>query len=157
DDAGERADQPPKARDGRARHDAAKAAAGHHQLAAAFELDGLWRPRRIAEPRAAAGRTLRTRPDIVLHDGGAQEIETDDVIVQIGAKVGGDRLGDLHRGKLDTGVADRLPRQGGNRHRPGLAAVEHPLDLAVAHHARRETGPAGALAGPEYGAHQGKD
>ena len=41
----------------------------------------------------------------------AQQILTDDVIVQVGAKTAGDRLGDFERGKLYRALAKGTPSE----------------------------------------------
>ena len=85
-----------------------------------------------------------------------KQIETDDVIVQIGAKAGGNRLGDFEGRKLDGALSDRVAhqRRGGDRAR--RSAVKKPLHLPIPYHAIEQAGPAGALAGAEHGPHQRK-
>ena len=86
-------------------------AAGHDQFGAGADLDRRRRPARIAQLLVAAGRALRARRNVMLHDGRAQQIVADDVIVQFGAKAGGDRLGDFERRKLDRALSERLAGQ----------------------------------------------
>jgi hypothetical protein len=45
----------------------------------------------------------------MLHDSRAHKVEADDVIAQIGAKCGGDRLGDLDGCKLDAALSEQVP------------------------------------------------
>jgi hypothetical protein len=108
DHAGERAHMLSIARHRRPRRHGAVAAAGHHQLGARAERDRLGRPARVAQFLAAAGRALRALGDVMLDDGRAQQIVTDDVIVQLGAKAGRDRLGDFEGGKLDGAMPERV-------------------------------------------------
>ena len=79
------------------------------------------------------------------------------MIAQVRRKTRGDRLRDFDGGKLDSVLSERLPGERRSRHDAGLAAVEHPPDLAVAPHAIGKTGPAGALARAEHRPHQGKN
>ena len=65
-------------------------------------------PARVPQLLAAAGRTLRAGRHVMLDDTGAQQIVTDDVIVQLGAKAGSDRLGDFEGGKLDCALSERV-------------------------------------------------
>ena len=86
--------------------------AGHDQLGAGGKLDRHRRAARVAQLLPAAGRTLRAGCHVMLDDGRAQQIETDDVIAQIRAKVGGDRFGDLDSRKLDAALSERLAASG---------------------------------------------
>ena len=99
--AAQRADVLFVALDRRPRRHGAVAAAGHDQFGAALEFNRHRRPARIAQFLLTAGRALRPACDVVPGDARAQEIETDDVTVQLGAEIGSDCFGDLH------GVAKR--------------------------------------------------
>ena len=154
DHAGQRADIFAEAGDGGARRQGAVAAAGHDQLAAGGKLDRLRRAARIAQFLAAAGRTLRAGGDVMFRDGRARQVEADDVIVQFGAEIGGDRLRDLDGCKLDGALSDRLPRQRRNRDTARLAAFEQRLDLPVPFHAVGKTHPTRTVARGEYRSHQ---
>ena len=79
------------------------------------------------------------------------------MIAQLGTKVGGDRLRNLDRCKLDAVLAERVTRE--RRIGDGAYAcpVEKRLDFPVALHAVRKTDPARALARAEYRSHQRKD
>ena len=93
----------------------------------------------------------------MLRDTRAEQIEADDVIAQFRGKAGGDGFRDFDGRKLDAVLSERVVGQRRNRNAAGLAAVEHPLDLAVAAHAIGKTGPAGALARAEHRSHQGEN
>src|ERR1700730_17390879 len=82
-------------------------AARHDQLGAGGELDGRRLTARVAQLLAAAARTLRAGGYVMPHDGRTEQIEADDVIAQIGAKLGGDRFGDLDGRKLDRTLSER--------------------------------------------------
>ena len=71
--------------------------AGHEQLVARSEFDRLRRAARVPQFLAAAGRTLRAKGDVMLRDGGAQQVQADNVITQFSAKVGGNRFCDFER------------------------------------------------------------
>ena len=157
DHAGERAHVLAEARDRGPRRNGPVPAARHDQLAAGAELDRHRRAARVAQLLAAAARTLRAGRHVVLHDGRAQQVEADDVIAQVRAKVGGDRLRDLDGRKLDAALSERVPGQRRNGDAARLLAVEERLDLPVAFHAIGETSPAGALARAEHRPHQGKN
>ena len=132
-------------------------AARHDQLAAGAKLDRHRRTARVAQLLAAAGRTLRAGRHVMLHDGRAQQVEADDVIAQVRAKVGGDRFRDLDGRKLDGALSDRVPGERRNRDAARLSAVEQRLDLSVPFHPIGKTGPTGALAWAEHRPHQGKN
>src|ERR1700684_4252810 len=127
----------------------------HPQLRAHAKLDRRRRPARIPQFFAAAGRTLRASRDIMLRNGRAQQIVADDVIVQFGAKAGGNRLGDFEGRKLDSAFSERVADQRRDGYRARLSAVEKSLDLPVPDHPVEQARPAGALAWPEHGSHQG--
>ena len=131
--------------------------AGHHQLGARTELDRYRRSLRITQLLAAAGRTLWARRHVMPHDGRARQIEADHVILQVGAKVGGDRFRDLDSGELETTLSDRAAGECRNGNAARRRAVDEPLHLPVAYHAIGKTGPARALSRAEHRAHQGED
>src|SRR6476619_866285 len=83
-------------------------AARHDQLGAGTELDRCRRPARVPQLFATTGRTLRAGGDVVLHDTRAQHIVADDVIVQLGAKASGDRLGNFEGSKLNRALSERV-------------------------------------------------
>ena len=157
DHAGERAHVLAETRDRGPRRNGPVTAAGHDQLAAGAKLDRHGRAARIAQLLAAAGRTLRAGGHVMPHDGRAQQVEADEVIAQVGAKVGGDRFRDLDRCKLDAALSEHVAGERRSGDAAGLSAVEERLDLAVAFHPLGKTGPAGALARAEHRPHQGKN
>lgn len=154
--AGQRTDVFAKSRHRGARRHGAVPTAGHDELSAFGDLDRHRRSSWIPELLAAAGQTLRTLRDVVLGDDSPGQVEACDVIAEIGAKSGGDRLGDFNRGKVDRGLSDGAADE--RRHGDGLrgSAVEESLDLAIADHAIVQASPAGALARLEHGPHQRK-
>ena len=109
--ARQRAHMLAEARDRAARGDGAISPAGHEQFVAGTEFNRLGHAARVQQFLAPAGRTLRTRRHVVLGDGGAQQVEADNVIAQFGAKTGGDCFCDLERGKLDCGLSDAVARE----------------------------------------------
>ena len=79
------------------------------------------------------------------------------MIREIGAKLGSNRFCDLDGRKRDAALSNRLA---GERRRRNLArafAVEHPLDFAIAHHARGEADPTGTFARAQHWPDQRKD
>ena len=92
----------------------------------------------------------------MLHDGRAHEVEADDVIAQLRAKIGGDRFRDLDGRKLDGALSERVSGQRRNGDAAGLSAVEERLDLPVPFHPLGKTRPAGALARLNTGPTRGK-
>ena len=119
DHAGQRRDMLAVARDGGARRHRAVAAAGHDQPCAGADLDRLRLALRVPQLLVAAGRALRPVRHEVLGDGRTHQVEACDVIAQIGAEAGGDRLRDLDRSELDRGLPERALRE--RRHRNGLS------------------------------------
>jgi hypothetical protein len=79
------------------------------------------------------------------------------VILQVRAKVRGDRLRDLNRRKLDGTLTERVARERRSRDAARLFAIEERLDLPVPFHPVGETGPAGALTRGEHRPDQRKD
>ncbi len=154
--AGQRADVFAEPRHGRSRRHGAVSAAGHDELSALGKLDRHRCPSRIPELLAAAGRTLRALRDVVLGDGSPGQVEACDVIAEIGAESGGDRLRDFDGGEVDRGLADGVADQRRYCDRLRRAAIEKSLDLAIADHAIVQAGPAGALARLEHRSHQRK-
>src|SRR5262249_61759948 len=71
----------------------------------------------------------------------AQKIETEDVIAQIGVKVGGNSLGDLKRRELDSILSKGALGERRNHNTARLFALEHSLDFAVTLHAIGEAVP----------------
>ena len=145
DDAGERADMLAESCDGVARRDTAVAAARHHQLVAGGQRQRRRSTARVAQFLAAAAWTLRTLRDVMLHHARSQEIETDDVIAQIGAEIGGNCFCDLERGELNSGLSERLFGERRNGDAVRALAVDKRSDLAVAPHAVGKTCPARAF------------
>src|SRR5882757_1707482 len=90
-------------------------------------------------------------------DGRTQEVETDNVVAQVGTKSAGDRFADFDGRKLDAALPECVAGKG--RHSDGVrrSAVEETFDLPVADHAIEQTGPAGALARAEHGAYERKN
>src|SRR5580693_4912378 len=113
------------------RRNAAIPAARHDDFAARAKLDRRRRTAGIAPFLVAAARALRARRHMMLHNGRAQEVEADDVIAQLRAKIGGDRFRDLDGRKLDGALSESLLSQGRNGDAVGLSAVEERLDLPV--------------------------
>ena len=74
---------------------------------------------RVAQLLAAAGRTLRAGRHVMPHDGRAQQVEADDVIAQVRAKVGGDRFRDLDGRKLDGALSEQCRGRAAKRRRGG--------------------------------------
>src|SRR5207249_9029282 len=98
------------------------------KLAARGKLERRCRAAWVAQLLAAASRALRTRRHVMPHDGRPQQVEAQDVIREIGAKLGSNRFCDLDGRKRDAALSNRLA---GERRRRNLArafAVEHPLD-----------------------------
>src|SRR6202048_2674390 len=157
DHAGERAHVLSETRNRGGRGNTAVSAARHQELAPASELERRRRAVRVAQCLAAASRALRAARDIMLYHAGAQEIETDDVIVELGPKRGGDRFCNLHRCELDAAAPHRVACERRDRDRLRAGAIEQSLDLPVALHALGKTHPAGALARPQPRAHQRKN
>src|ERR1700722_8706370 len=79
------------------------------------------------------------------------------MIVQGGAEIAGDRLGDLDGRKLDAAAAERVLGEWRNRDATRLPAVEHRPDLAVPFHPLGKTGPARTFARAEHRSDQGKN
>src|ERR1700676_554871 len=79
------------------------------------------------------------------------------MIVQGGAEIAGDRLGDFDGRKLDAAIAERVLGERRNRDAPRLPAVEHRPDLAVPFHSLGEAGPARTFARTEHRPDQGKN
>src|SRR6185312_13811149 len=94
---------------------------------------------RVAQLPAAAGRALRTMRHVVLDGRRTQQIMTDDVIVEIGTKSAGNRLGDLKRCKRNRALSKRAAHQWRGGDHPRIRAVEESLDLAIADHAIEQT------------------
>src|SRR3569832_29583 len=111
DDAGQRADMLAKARHGRARRYRAEAAARQRQLEAGAKRDRRRLAAWISQLLASAGRTLGAMGDIVFDSRRAQQIVADDMVVQIGTKAAGDRLGDFKRGKWNSALRKRMAGQ----------------------------------------------
>src|SRR6202040_1894859 len=126
-------------------------------LAACAKRDRHWRTAGIAQLLASAARTLRAGRHVMLHDGRAQQVETNDVIAQFRAKIGGDRFRDLDGRKLDGTLSERVPGQRRNGEAAGLSAVEERLDLPVPFHPLGKTHPAGALTWSEHWPHKGEN
>ena len=124
DHAGERAHVLAEARNRGPRRNGPISAARHDQLAAGAKLDRHRRAARVAQLLAAAARTLRAGRHVMLHDGRAQQVEADDVIAQVGAKVGGDRFRDLDGRKLDGALSEHVAGERRSRDAAGLSAVE---------------------------------
>ena len=108
DHAGERTDMLAEPRHRGARRHSAIAAAGHDQFGTAAEFDRSRRSARVDEFPVAADRTLRAGRHIMLRYARAQQVVTDDVIVKLGAKARGNRLGDFERGELDRALSERV-------------------------------------------------
>src|SRR5262249_37622345 len=115
------------------------------------------RAARVAQLPAATGGTLRPTGDVVAYDGRAQQIEADDVVAQIGAKIGGDCFRDFQGCERNRALSERVVSQGRSSDAAKPPPVEKPLDLAVAYHAIGETPPTGALGRGEYRPYQGKN
>src|ERR1700683_2038671 len=96
-------------------------AARHDDFAARAKLDRRRRTAGIAQFLAAAARTLRAGRHMMLHNGRAQEVEADDVIAQLRAKIGGDRFCDLDGRKLDGSLSERLSSQRRNGEAAGVS------------------------------------
>ncbi len=79
------------------------------------------------------------------------------MIVQLGAKIGGDGLCDFNRRELNAALADAMMGERRGDEAAGLASIEQRLDLAVPFHPLGKTGPAGALARAEHWADQRKE
>ena len=92
---------------------------------------------------------MRTLCYVVFGDCRAEKIETKNVIVQIGAKAGGDGLGDLDCRELYAGLTDGFTRERRSRHAVRGPAVEKRPNLTVSLHSLGKARPAGAFAGPE--------
>ena len=78
------------------------------------------------------------------------------MIVQVGAKIGGNGFGDFESGELDAGLSNRVTQERGGHDGVRRPSVEKSLDLPIAHHAVEQAGPAGALAGGEHRTDQWK-
>ncbi|MGY4466612.1 hypothetical protein ACVWWK_002294 [Bradyrhizobium sp. LB9.1b] len=154
--AGQRTDVFAVPRHGGSRRHGAVSAAGHDELSALGNLDRHCCPSWIPELLAAAGRALRAFRDVVLDDRSPGQVEARDMIAEISAKSGGDRLRDFNRSEVDPGLSYGVADQGRYRDRLRHSAVEKPLDLAIADHAIVQAGPAGALARHEHRSHQRK-
>ena len=79
------------------------------------------------------------------------------MIVQGGAEIAGDRLGDFDGRKLDAAMAERVFGERRYRDATRLPAVEHRPDFAVPFHPLGETGPARAFPRAEHRPDQGKN
>jgi hypothetical protein len=90
-------------------------------------------------------------------DGRAQEIEADQVIAQVGAKVGCNGFRDLDGRKLDRTLPEHVAGERRSCDAAALPAVQERFDLPVALHPLGETGPARALARAEHRSHQRKN
>src|SRR5258705_7029516 len=86
DHPGQRAYMLAEARHGGPRRHGAISATGHAKLAAFGDLDWRRRPARTLQLLAAAGGTLWAPRDIMLGDDRTRQIETCNMITQIGAK-----------------------------------------------------------------------
>jgi hypothetical protein len=115
DHAGKRAHMLLEARHRGSRRYGAVSSAGHYQLGAGAKLDRRRLAPRVQQFPVSAGRALRAGRNVMLGDGRAQKVEADDVIVQLGAKPGGDRLGDFDGGKLDAALPQGVAGQRRNR------------------------------------------
>ena len=124
DHAGERAHVLAEARNRGPRRNRPVSPACHDQLAAGAKLDRRRRAAGVPQFLAAAGRTLRAGRHVMLHDGRAQQVEADDVIAQVRAKVGGDRFRDLDGRKLDGVLPEHAAGERRNGDAAGLSAVE---------------------------------
>src|SRR5262249_35758639 len=157
DHAGERAHVLAESRDRGARGNGAIPPAGHQELAALAKLDRRRRAVRIAQLLLAADRTLRTGRHVMARNGCAQQVEADDVIDEVGAKLGGDRFGDLDRSQLNAALSEHVAgeRRGGET--PCRYSRDQRLDLAIALHPLAKAGPAGAVAGTQHRPDQRED
>src|SRR5262249_48956129 len=137
--------------------DAGVATARHDELAARAEVERDYRALWIAQLLAAAGWTLRTGSHVMPHDSRAQQVEADDVIAQVGAKICGDGFCDLDRRKLDAALSQHVAGQRRSGDAACSSAVEQALDFSVALHPCGKTCPAGALTWREERPHQRKN
>ena len=87
-------------------------------------------------------------------DGRAHQVQAHDMLVQIGAEVAGDRLGDLRGGEANAAQAERMGAERRDGDAARLLAAEERLDLSIPVHAIGEASPAGALARAEDRADQ---
>src|ERR1700733_7711658 len=78
------------------------------------------------------------------------------MMVEVGAKIAGDRLADFDRRKADRTRPEQVRAERRGRDPAGFLAVEKRLDLAIPFHAVGKAGPAGAFSLAEYRAEQGK-
>src|SRR5262249_26053797 len=124
------------------------------QIGASRKRDRHWRAARIAQLFLTAARTLRSGSHAMLGNCRPQEIETENVIAQIGAKVAGNSFGNLKRRELDPGLSEGSVGERRNYNAARLFALEHRLDFAVSFHAIGEAGPAATLARSEHRTHQ---
>ena len=83
-------------------------AARHHKLFAGTKLDRRRRTVRVPQALATADGALGPSRYIVPRDSRAQQVEADDVIAHVRAKVGSDRLCDLDRSKVDGALSQRI-------------------------------------------------
>src|SRR5436190_2089784 len=113
------------------RLNSAIAAAGHEQRARGAKGYRRRRSAGVAQILAAARRTLRPGRNVVPCDGRAQQVEADDVIAQVRAKIGRDRFGDLDGCKLDSALSEHVPGERRSGDAARMLAVEKGLDLPV--------------------------
>ena len=111
DHASQRAHMLPESVNCGPRRDAAVSTAGHHQLGAGAKFDRRRGAPRISQLLAATGRTLRAVRHVVLRHRRAQQIKTDNVIAQFGAKASCDGFGDFHGGKLYAALSEGIASQ----------------------------------------------
>src|SRR3984957_11481232 len=108
----------------RGRHrKAAIPAARHDDFTARAKFEGRRRTAGIAQFLAAAARALRAGRYMMLHNGRAQQVEADDVIAQLRAKIGGDRSRDLDGRKFDGALSEGPLSQRRNSDAASLSAV----------------------------------
>ena len=91
------------------------------------------------------------------HDSRPQQVEAQDVIREIGAKLGSNRFCDLDRRKRHAAVSNRLAGERRGRNLARAFAVEHRLDFAITHHARSEADPTGTFARAQHWPNQRKN
>src|SRR5258707_1561767 len=108
DHTGERAHMLSETRHGRPRRYGPVSSARHNQLGAGAKLDRHRYSAPVPQLFAAAGRTLRAGRHRMLHNTRAQQIVTDDVIVQLGAKASSDRFGNFEGSKLNRALSERV-------------------------------------------------
>src|SRR3954451_20845070 len=89
-------------------------------------------------------------------DRGAQKVEADDVVAQLGTESGGNCLGYFNGSELNGALTDRVTCERGGYQKKGRTSIEEALHLPVSYHAVEKAGPTGAIARTEHRSYKRK-